>query len=272
MNLDCPLFLPISNTKQENPHVKTFYFDYPLNSRPGQFVMVWIPGVDLKPFSVSYDNGRQFGGSVFPVGPMSKRFCSLDVGDRVGITGPYGTAFTVSKKYHYILIGGGYGAGPLATLAEEVASLGGTIDICLGAKTQELLLFTDRIGNMPNITVHVATDDGSRGHHGYVTDVLRRILHENIKALKHENILVSTCGPELMEKRVLDICNEYEVNCEISIERYMKCGFGVCGQCCMDPIGIRTCMEGQVVSRDVANQLTEFGKYHRDKSGTKMYY
>lgn len=268
MRNDNPVFLPIAEVRQENSQVKTFFFDHPLGSLPGQFVMVWIPGVDQKPFSVSYDHEGRFGVSVFPVGPMSKAFCAMERGDRVGITGPYGRPFTVTSGVRYILVGGGYGAGPLATLAEHAAAQGGEVDICLGAKTKELLLFTERIGRMPDIILHTATDDGSAGHHGYVTDILARLLETRPR----ERVCVATCGPELMEKAVLDLCNRFDVPCEISIERYMKCGFGVCGQCCMDGSGQPACQDGPVVARDAANRLTEFGKYHRDKSGTKIFY
>ncbi|MBI5728430.1 MAG: dihydroorotate dehydrogenase electron transfer subunit [Candidatus Magasanikbacteria bacterium] len=195
--------------------------------------------------------------------------CALKTGDRVGISGPYGHPFTIKPNTHYITVGGGYGAGPLGTLAEAVAANHGTVDFCVGARNKDLLLFANRVRSVPRITTHIATDDGSAGYHGYVTDVLEQLIHENIKTLKHKNICVSTCGPELMEKKVLDICNRHNVDCEISIERYMKCGFNICGQCCADSIGIPLCTIGPVVSREVANQITEFGRYHRDKSGAK---
>ena len=70
-----------------------------------------------------------------------------------------------------------------------------------------------------------------------------------------------------MEKKVLDICNQNNIECEVSIERYMKCGVGVCGQCAIDPLGICMCTHGPVVNKQLANQLTEFGNYHRDKTG-----
>ncbi len=266
--------LPIANINNENPSVKTFWFDYPLKSAPGQFVMLWIPGLDQKPFSIAYDTGKQFGLSIFAVGPLSKKLFAMKPGDRVGITGPYGHSFTIKPNTHYIMVGGGYGAGPLGMLAERVAAKEKgevIVDFCIGAKNKDLLLFEDRAANLLGVTVHIATDNGSKGHNGYVTDLLENLLHESMKTSKHKNIIVATCGPELMEKKVLDICNQYDVECEISIERYLKCGFGVCGQCCVDDLGIRMCMEGPVVSRAVANQITEFGKYHRDKAGTKIY-
>ncbi len=265
-----PITLPISEMRQENPQVKTFFFEHDLQSLPGQFVMLSLPGLDQKPFSISYDTDTRFAVSVFPVGPFSKALCNLSVGDKVGITGPYGKPFTIKPNTHYITVGGGYGAGPLGMLVERMADQNCTVDFCIGARNKDLLLFVDRVSTLSHVTTHVATDDGSAGHTGFVTDLLEQILKE--KTNDRANIHVSTCGPELMEKRVLDLCNQYDVDCEVSIERYMKCGFGVCGQCCMDPLGLPLCIDGPVVKRATANQLTEFGKYHRDKSGTKIYY
>lgn len=270
--MDSPLLLPITAVVDENPSVKTFWFDYPLKSKPGQFVMLWIPGVDQKPFSISYDMDDRFAVSVFPVGPFSQALCALMVGNRVGVTGPYGAPFTIKPNTHYITVGGGYGAGPLGILVERMAEHNCTVDFCIGAKNKDLLLFADRVKHLSHVTVHVATDDGSRGHHGFVTDLLEKLLQKNCGASNHtitKQCHVSTCGPELMEKKVLDICNQYEVDCEISIERYMKCGFGICGQCCIDDTGIALCTIGPVVNRDKANHISEFGAYHRDKAGTK---
>ena len=70
-------------------------------------------------------------------------------------------------------------------------------------------------------------------------------------------------------KKVLDICLKHKIPCEVSIERYMKCGIGICGTCCVDPIGIRMCVEGPVVDDKIAKKVFEFGKYHRDKYGIR---
>lgn len=264
-----PLLLPIIDVQNENASVKTFWFDHALGSQPGQFIMLWVPRLDQKPLSIAYDTGDKFGVSVFPVGPFSKALCEMKPGDRVGVSGPYGNPFTIKPNTHYITVGGGYGAGPLGILAERMAEHNCTVDFCVGAKNKDLLLFTDRVGSLSHVTTHIATDDGSAGHHGYVTDLLKQLLDNYQKSGEKHAIHVSTCGPELMEKKVLDICNEYEVDCEISIERYMKCGFTICGQCCADPSGIPLCSVGPVVNREIANTMSEFGKYHRDKSGTK---
>lgn len=267
--MNSPLLIPISRVTNENASVKTFWFDYDLKSEPGQFVMIWIPGVDQKPFSISYDDAQRFGISVFAVGPFSQALCEKKSGDRVGITGPYGNPFTIRPNTHYITVGGGYGAGPLGILAERMAEQRCTVDFCIGAKNNDLLLFEERIARLPHALVHVATDDGSRGHHGYVTDILEGLLQKHMAESSEHPIAVAACGPELMEKKILDICNTYGVDCEISIERYMKCGFGICGQCTVDDTGIPMCTKGPVVDRETANQISEFGVFHRNKSGNK---
>ena len=70
-------------------------------------------------------------------------------------------------------------------------------------------------------------------------------------------------------KRISEICAERKIDCSMSLERYMKCGYGICGNCCMDPLGIRICVDGPVVKNDVVQKLTEFGQYHRDDLGKK---
>jgi len=269
MRNDTPKTISIISIKDENPHVKTFHFNHALGSKPGQFVMLWLPNIDQKPFSIAFDNGKEFALTVFKRGPLTEKLFAFTVGDKVGITGPYGTAYTEQADTHYIMIAGGYGAAPLTCLAEKVSKLNNVrIDFCIGARDKELLLFEDRIKNIFHTTLHVTTDNGSAGNKGLVTDKLATLIAEK----KQKNTLVCTCGPELMEKKVLDICNELDIPCEISIERHIKCGFGVCGQCAVDDLGICMCTEGPVVKRELANQIKEFGVYHRDKSGKIIKY
>jgi len=264
-----PFFLPIAKIKKENNNIKTFFFKHPLNSQPGQFIMLWVPGIDQKPFSIGFQDKNSFGLTIFKRGPLTEKLFDLKAGDRVGISGPYGTSFAVNQDLHYILVAGGYGAAPLGFLAEALNGKA-KIDFLIGARNSDLLLFEDRLSLIPNVNLHIATDDGSKGHKGYVTDILQEIL-DNLPADgqgdSKSNILIATCGPELMEKKILDMSNKYGIECAVSIERYMKCGIGICGQCAVDGPGICMCKEGPVVKKEIANQITEFGKYHRNKSG-----
>ena len=73
----------------------------------------------------------------------------------------------------------------------------------------------------------------------------------------------------MMMKAVIDICDEFGVDAQLSLERHMKCGFGLCGNCCVDPDGLRMCMEGPCIDKALAKRITEFGRYHRDGTGTQ---
>lgn len=269
--VDNPVMVTIKKITQETPNVRTFTFDYMLGSQPGQFVMMWIPGMDQKPFSIGNDSGKQFQLTIFELGPATSALFRLRVGDRVGITGPYGTWYTFTPKSHMITVGGGYGAAPLGYLTERGIAEKCTVDFLVGARSKPHLLF-ERRATRAGADVVVSTDDGSKGYQGYVTDLLVDILEGRKKGKALDNVKVFACGPELMQKKVAEISKKYGVPSEVSIERYIKCGFGICGNCTMDDTGITTCVQGPVVSGDVALRLKEFGKYHRDKVGIRHNY
>ncbi|MFH1426702.1 MAG: dihydroorotate dehydrogenase electron transfer subunit [Candidatus Kerfeldbacteria bacterium] len=264
---DTPVMVPIAEIVQETAKVRTFYFDYELKSKPGQFVMLWIPGVDQKPFSIGGDEGDSFQLSIFELGKATQTLFKLKKGDKVGISGPYGTDYAWKPKQHVITVGGGYGAAPLAFLADRAAEEKCKIDFIVGARSREHLLFEKR-AKKAGAKVHAATDDGSRGVKGFATDILDKILND-MSDRKRKDVVVCACGPELMQKKVAELGKTYGVATQISLERYMKCGFGICGNCCVDDDGFPTCQKGPVISGAKALRIIEFGKYHRDKQGIK---
>ena len=260
---DIPKAIPIKKIIEETPYVKTFVFEHTLHSLPGQFVNLWIPRVDEKPMSIAYDGGKEFWVTIFAVGPFSKTMHRLIVGDLVGVRGPYGKPFTFKKGGRLVMMAGGYGAAPLYNLTVRAVKAGCTVDFVVGARGKEHLLYLNRIKKLgPSVKLHIATDDGSVGRKGYNTFILADLLEESKKI-----DCVYACGPELMMKKVSDMCFADKVNAQISIERFMKCGFGVCGQCVVDGTGERTCVEGPCVDNAHARKITEFGKYHRDRTG-----
>ncbi|MFC1597992.1 dihydroorotate dehydrogenase electron transfer subunit [Patescibacteria group bacterium] len=265
---DSPVMVTIKKIIKETANVTTFILEHELGSTPGQFVMLWIPGYDQKPFSIANDSGKQFQLTIFQLGHATKQLCKMKVGDRVGVSGPYGTRYTYEPKSHLITVGGGYGAAPLGFLAEEALKNKCMVDFIIGARTDKDLIFEQR-AKKAGAEVHISTDDGSKGHHGYNTEILERLLENIRKKNELKAVKVFACGPEVMQYKVAKICKEYKVPCEVSVERYMKCGFGICGNCCMDDDGASTCVEGTVISGEKALGLSEFGKYHRDKSGIR---
>jgi dihydroorotate dehydrogenase electron transfer subunit len=261
---DLPRSVKILDIKEENPSVKTFTLDISVGAKPGQFVMLWIPRVNEKPFSVAFDDGKTLQLSVAKVGPFTERLFESKVGDLVGVRGPYGTRFEYEDGEHIAVVGGGYGAAPLYYLAHEAVERGCTVEFVVGARSTEHLLFIERAEKLKNTTVHVATDDGSVGYKGYNAALLGEKMNEGMKL---DRIL--TVGPERMMLAVSDLALEHDVACQVSVERYMKCGFGVCGQCVIDDSGMTTCMNGPAMDHKLAREQKEFGKYHRDRLGRK---
>lgn len=261
MRNDEIIVLKISETEQETPDVKSFFFEYSLNAKPGQFVMLWLPGVGEKPISISGQKEGKFQLTVCGVGPFSNAVLKLKKGDKLGFRGPFGTSYSLPKEKGAIAtLGGGYGSAPLAFLAEVAIAQGREAHFIEGARTKERLLFGKR---MEEAGAHAlfATDDGSFGVKGYATDILSKLLSEK-KLAK-----VFTCGPEIMMKKAIAACDAAGVPIEISMERYMKCGIGVCGQCAVDDLGICLCREGPILNGKTAMKIKEFGAYHRGASG-----
>lgn len=248
--------------------VKGFTFHFPkLGSKPGQFVMLWLPGIDQKPFSIAADDGKTFTIVVFKISKFTEAMFRMKPEAKIGVSGPFGNPFTWKPKQHVIAVGGGYGAAPLAYLIREAKQQQCTNELLIGARTKKLLLYTD---HFPKHT-WLATDDGSIGHKGYITEILEKRLQVLTK-IQRTQTTVYVCGPEPMEYAAALVATRYAVRSQISVERYMKCGFGICGQCCMDDTGETMCQVGPVITGAHALRLVEFGKYHRDKAGTKHYY
>ncbi|MFA6992062.1 MAG: dihydroorotate dehydrogenase electron transfer subunit [Candidatus Gracilibacteria bacterium] len=262
-----PVTLPIQKIIKENANTNTYVFKYPLGALPGQFVMMWIPGVDEKPLSVCYDDGREFWLTVCDVGEATNKLFKLKAGDKVGIRGPMGTSYKFGAKEHLALVAGGYGVAPMYFVAREAIKKGCKIEFIVGARTKNLLLFRNYIKKLgKNVKLHISTDDGSEGFKGYATQVLENLM----KKTKIKRVF--SCGPEIMMKFVGQIAEKYKADCWLSVEKYMKCGIGVCGQCAIDDTGVLACKNGPVMNYKYLKKLPEFGKYHRDTQGKKHHF
>jgi dihydroorotate dehydrogenase electron transfer subunit len=252
----------IKNIVEEAQGIRTFITDMEVDAIPGQFVMVWIPGVGEKPMSASYATGN-LGITALAVGPFTNRLCEMKVGDLLGIRGPYGRGFRLEGE-KLLIVGGGVGMPPLAALADKALKEGKDVTAIVGAKTKSGLLFVERLKNA-GARVLTSTEDGTDGTKGFVTDVVEELLKD--ESFDH----CYTCGPELMMYKVMQQANEKDVPTQLSIERYFKCGIGVCSHCTIDDSGQRVCMEGPVFTdKDLKN--TEFGKYARDATGKRVYF
>ncbi len=236
---------------------KTFYFEDRecRKANPGQFVMVWVPGVDEMPMSLSCIRERQ-AVTVEVKGEGTKSMHEMEEGDKIGISGPYGKGFFI-RGNKPLFIAGGTGIAPLFPLV-EAANSGGTV--IMGARTASLLLFEKELKNM-DVDLYISTDDGSKGRRGFATDILEEMVGEGFD-------MVYTCGPEIMMKKVLDLCMKNSVPMQASLERYMKCGIGICGSCAID--GYHVCRDGPVFEGNILSKMDDFGKWKRDEAGKQV--
>ncbi|MCX7031786.1 MAG: dihydroorotate dehydrogenase electron transfer subunit [Spirochaetes bacterium] len=228
MRADLPQPARIVERLVENHRTVTLVLDTPLDCSPGQFAMLWLPGLDEKPFSISADEPLSF--TVSRVGPFSEALHALGPGGTVWFRGPFGRGFGVETGCREpVLVGGGYGAAPLAFLARRLLARPNRtrpvrIHAVLGARTAADLLFTGRFAGL-GCEVHPVTEDGTAGLRGVATDAARQVL-----AAGQVDRLFA-CGPGGMLDALAVLVRARQVPAELSREAYLRCGVGVCGAC-----------------------------------------
>ena len=245
----------------ESPKVKSIILKTTLaKPAPGQFVMVWVPGIEEIPISPSYYSDGIVRLTIARVGDTTNRIHHMKSGDVLMLRGPHGRGFNLNLKGRYLLVAGGYGAAPLIYALRELVSKGRRVAYAIGARTREELLFIEEARNM-NVKLHIATEDGSEGYRGFVTELVEEVIEE------YDNVLA--CGPELMLFKIMNICLSKGIKCQLSIERFIKCGLGICGSCALEPSGLRVCRDGPVF---YAEELkgTDFGRYYTLPSGIRV--
>ncbi|HZE04548.1 MAG TPA: dihydroorotate dehydrogenase electron transfer subunit [Solirubrobacteraceae bacterium] len=237
----------------------------PAGPRPqaGQFYMLraverWGGGEAERPFlprafSVlrAPADGDELQFLIEDVGPGTKRLCELEAGAELAIVGPLGIGFGAPRERRRpLLVGGGVGIAPLAIWFDQVESAGAdSIGGFAGAKPPGpvvLLGFRDAV-HAPGAELIpgavVATDDGSVGHHGLVTELLAAELDRDPHAE------VYACGPPPMLEAVRALCAGRRIPAQLALESGMACGFGACFGCVVATIDgyIRICVDGPVI-------------------------
>jgi dihydroorotate dehydrogenase electron transfer subunit len=225
----------------ESPTVRTFVFDLHLKADPGQFVMAWLPGVDERPFSLVRADPVTL--TIARVGPFTTAVHALEAGDRLWLRGPLGHGFTLPPTppspslCPILLIGGGYGVAPLSFLAERALAAGWEVSVVVGAQTAADVILAGQFAAL-GAQVAVTTDDGSLGRQGVVTDAAHHLL------AAHDHQALYACGPEPMLEAVERLARSRCLPAQLSYERTMRCGFGVCGTCARN--GWLVCRDGPV--------------------------
>ncbi len=225
---------------------------------PGQFSMLtaaerWGGGEDERPFlprafSVMRVRDGEAHYLLEDVGPGTHRLCELRNGDEVWVLGPLGQGFREPRdERRAVLAGGGVGIAPLAIWQDALLERGAPHALLLGFRDGD-----HAIGANLLRCARVATDDGTLGHHGYVTELLATELDENPHAE------VYACGPPLMLEAVRALCEARGVPCQLALESGMACGFGACFGCVVparDGSYLRVCVDGPVVDGALLSEV-----------------
>lgn len=239
------------------------------SARPGQFFMVRLAhcndpliGRALALYDVHRDaHGERTDLSMAYVtkGKFTTALARCGVGNHLDLWGPLGNAFSTEPCEHLVMVAGGVGITPMLTLAsaalgEEVfgdatqaTPFAERVSLCYGARTAEYLAGLDAF-TARGVEVHIATEDGSLGYRGRVTDILHHLLDTS-----SHDVRIACCGPEPMMEGVSQIAQQRGVPCEVSLETPMACGIGICFTCVAkikQEDGSwdyrRTCMEGPI--------------------------
>lgn len=267
INIDRIRTVVIERIIEETPTVKTFIFKDNISSkaRPGQFLMVWIPRAEELPMSVMVSEKGYAAVTIRKLGFGSTALYNKGIGEILGIRGPYGNQFKIdtdTKKV--LLVGGGTGLVPLLRLTTKLNELKIDTTVIIGARSKEEVFFEKQANDFLDKTKHkviISTEDGSYGVKGYATDVMSLIVN------REKFDTVYTCGPELMIKKIFDIGLRNSLSIQVSLERYMKCGVGICASCCIGDQLV--CRDGTVFNEMQLSDMIEFGLMYRDKSGRK---
>ena len=171
------------------------------------------------------------------LGPATLRMTTLSADDSISILGPLGNGFSIpAEKTRAILVAGGMGAPPLQHLASFINNTSPEINIIAfaGARTAADLPFTVQKSTLQEFALagtesYIATDDSSLGFHGFVTDCLKQHLEKSTDS--PEKSIIYACGPEQMLAQTAKLADSFNIDCQVSMERMMACGIGLCQSC-----------------------------------------
>jgi dihydroorotate dehydrogenase (NAD+) catalytic subunit len=215
-------------------------FNRKINVQAGEFVYLWIPGLGEKPFSALVDD--PFTLAVIDVGQFTHALMDLPPGSEAYVRGPHGVPVAPPEGARIMAVAGGTSLAAVYQIARDF----GNAEIFVGARTGERLYFLDECAQVA--TLHVATDDGSRGFHGRVTELLR----ERLAAMSAEELsetIFYNCGPEPMVRAAIAVQRDFvaEEQIQSAVDYMTKCGVGICGACAT-PDGRRICVDGPFLS------------------------
>lgn len=236
------LIVKVKRIKKIKPDVFLLSFESVFlanNSCPGQFLHIKIDKTILRrPFSINYVQGKLIYVLFRIRGRGTKILAEYKSGTKMSIIGPLGRGFCLGKRGDKnILVAGGLGVAPLVFLAQRLKK---TINyklkpksvILLGVKDKKEILCEQEFKGM-GYKIMIATEDGSKGHKGTITEALKRILTTHDLRI---TINIYACGPEAMFREIKKLIDKAkcDVNCQVSFEQFMGCGIGSCCGCTIE--------------------------------------
>ncbi len=231
-------FRPVAlvNNERITDDICILTFDRKIEIEAGQFVFLWLPGMGEKPFSALTDD--PFRLAVINLGQFTDSLMTLEPGTEAYVRGPHGNPVAPPADSKIMAVAGGTGLAAVYQLARDH----GNTEIFFGARSADRLYFTAESAAVSKL--HVATDDGSRGHHGLVTEMLRQRLEE-LDPASREELVFYNCGPAPMVAAAEAVEREFcPPECIYNAIDYLtKCGVGICGACDA-PDGRRLCVDG----------------------------
>ncbi len=254
--------LELTNVTYECREITSLWFmdEETRKAEPGQYLMIWVPGLDEVPMSIS---GIEINGksriTVRVVGETTEELADLQQGDRIGVRGPFGNSYNVDKN-RPLIVAGGSGAASLMPLVLKMIDIRVKPTFILGARSKDQLLFVGELEKLLGENLVISTDDGSKGYSGYASELAAKLIETNAYDM------VYTCGPERMMEKVFQATEEYGLNIQASLERYVKCAVGLCGSCAIGPY--RVCADGPIFDNKMLRKVREeFGISTMDPSG-----
>jgi ferredoxin--NADP+ reductase len=212
-------------------------------AKPGQFVIIRAnEGGERIPLTMAETDKEKGTITIIyqVVGKSTALFKNLNVGDSyLNVIGPLGKPTHIEKVGRVTCVGGGTGVAVIYPITSGYKKAGNEVTAIIGARTRELLILEDKMRAASHVLM-ACTDDGSYGHHGFVTDVLKEILE------REGTDLVIAVGPVPMMKFTCELTKKYRVKTIVSLNPIMVDGTGMCG-CCRVTVGGRTrfaCVDG----------------------------
>ncbi|MBV8489640.1 MAG: dihydroorotate dehydrogenase electron transfer subunit [Candidatus Eremiobacteraeota bacterium] len=217
----------VVDRQQLAPGVIHLGFDAPELARatiPGQFLMAIPPSGETAATALGIYEADDRRASIlfFVTGKRTRELAELRPGDRLDVVGPLGNGFDLNGNHAIVsIVAGGVGIASVLLAARELVRRGTRVRLLYGARTEELLVDSERFRDA-GCELALATDDGSVGHHGYVTDLLARAQPPD---------LVLACGPSPMLRAAARVAGEIGVRAQLSLEETFACGVGGCWGC-----------------------------------------